>query len=66
METTIKSGKIQCQLHGSITAIDCDTLQNKVCTGCFIYTALKDMSTDLSEFSTPEIENLKEMSKAVN
>jgi len=65
METTIKNGKIECRLHGSLTAIDCDSLQGKPCNGCFIYTALKDQSTDLEEFSLKDEESFKEMSKTI-
>lgn len=66
METTIRGGKIQCRQHGSITAIDCDTLQNKDCSGCFIHTALRDISTDTSEFSIADVENLKEVNTTIN
>jgi len=66
METTIKNGKIECQLHGSLTAIDCDSLQGNHCSGCFIYTALKNQSTDLEEFSLKEEDSFKEMNKSVN
>ncbi len=64
METTIKNGRIECKNHGAISAIDCDCLQNTACNGCFIYDALKDMSTDLSEFilsadTKPEQERLR-------
>lgn len=66
MQTTIQSGIIKCALHGSITAIDCDTLQNKSCNGCFIYNALKDMSTDTSEFNIPNTLNFKDICKSIN
>jgi len=70
METTIKNGKIECHLHGSLTAIDCDSLQGNSCVGCFIYTALKNQSTDLEEFSFKDEsfidESCKEMNKTVN
>ncbi len=67
METTIKNGKIECKNHGAISAIDCDCLQNTNCNGCFIYDALKDMSTDLSEFIlSPATQSDPERLKAVN
>ena len=57
METTIANGKIQCGRHGSLTAIDCDSLQDSSCSGCFIYNALKDQSTDSDEFSLNDVKN---------
>ena len=54
--TTIANGKIQCERHGSLTAIDCDSLQNNSCSGCFIYTALNTQSIDLGEFSFKDVE----------
>ena len=57
METTIANGKIQCERHGSLTAIDCDSLQDNSCAGCFIYTALKGQSIDLEEFSFKDVES---------
>jgi len=66
METTIKNGKIECGLHGTLTAIDCDSLQENSCNGCFIYTALKNQSTGLEEFSLESEESLTEMNKTIN
>jgi len=63
METTIKDGKIECNLHGSLTAIDCDSLQGSTCEGCFIYTALKNQPTNLEDFSFKES---SESSKTIN
>jgi len=56
METTIAKGKIQCVKHGPLTAFDCDSFQDNTCDGCFIYTALKDQSIDLEEFSFKDVE----------
>ena len=53
MGTTIIDGKINCKLHGSITAIDCDSLCGNSCDGCFIYAAFKDVESDDSDFDTP-------------
>lgn len=55
--TTIANGKIHCVKHGSLTAIDCDSLQDNSCNGCFIYTALNKQSIDLEEFSFIDVEN---------
>ena len=67
METMIKNGKIECGLHGSLTAIDCDSLQEKSCVGCFIYTALKNQSIDFEEFSFEEKDkNFASMNKEIN
>lgn len=66
METTIKNGRIECRLHGSLTAIDCDSLQEKSCNGCFIYTAFKNQSTDLEEFSLDSEENFPEKNQTIN
>ena len=57
METTIANGEIQCSRHGSLTAIDCDSLQDSSCNGCFIYTAMKGQSIDMEEFSLDKEEN---------
>jgi len=66
VETSIKNGKIECREHGSLTAIDCDSLQGKSCNGCFIYAALKNQSIDLEEFSLMDEENFSETSKTIN
>jgi len=57
--TTIANGKIQCARHGSLTAIDCDSLQDDSCAGCFIYMALNKQSIDLEEFSFNDLEKNK-------
>jgi len=50
METTIKNGKIECSKHGTLTAIDCDSLQESSCKGCFIYDAFKEQPADTATF----------------
>lgn len=66
METTIENGMIKCSKHGSLTAIDCDSLQGNSCSGCFIYAALKNMSTDLEEFTLDEVKDSSEKEMTVN
>ena len=65
VETTIKNGMIECRRYGPLTAIDCDSLQEDACVGCFIYTALKNQSTDLEEFSLDE-KNFPEKIQSIN
>ena len=66
MNTAINDGKIECSLHGSLTAVDCDSLQCDACSGCFIYTALKDTSRDHELFSLNFKESFEEFDKAIN
>jgi len=66
METTIKDGKIECKLYGSIMAIDCGTLQGKSCTDCFIYSALGAEYDCQASFSLEKKEFCSEMNKEVN
>jgi len=66
MDVTIKNGVIECSLYGSLTAIDCDSLQGKECTSCFIYEALKDQPVDIDEFYLREDEDSSEIEQTLN
>ena len=51
MNTVVTKNEISCSVHGKITGVDCCSLRDGACGGCFIYEATKDIKRDVNEKS---------------
>ena len=49
MKTAFNGSVVICSKHGKITGLDCCTLRNKKCKGCFIYDAVKNIKDNKNE-----------------